>query len=57
MIDYLQLSRPVSRVLSRMIIYLEQQLPAISSDLPWDTAGHHLCPLLGLAPNGVCQAS
>src|SRR5262245_25641507 len=55
--------RPVSRVLSparrrATVIYLAPRLPAGSSGLPGDRDGPgRSCPLLGLAPGGVCRAS
>lgn len=49
-------SRTVSRVLSRMIIYLGQTLPPDSSDLPEDGRAS-LNPLFGLASDGVYNAS
>src|SRR4029077_13687701 len=57
--------RRVSRVLSRRglateaatAIYLAPRLPVGSSSLPGDRNGPgRSCPLLGLAPGGVCRA-
>lgn len=53
---FLRMSRPVSRVLSRMVIYLGHQLPGASCDLPGKSAGNLILPLLGLAPGGVYLA-
>ena len=46
------LSRTISRVLSRMAIYLGLPLPAGSSDLP-ESRRAALCSLFGLASDGV----
>ena len=48
--------RPVSRVLSRVTIYLGRRLPDVSSDLPKEDAGRIIFLLLGLAPGGVYLA-
>ena len=49
-------SRPISRVLSRVIIPLGCVSPHISSDLPESRAGYTLGFLVGLAPGGVYHA-
>jgi len=49
-------SRPISRVLSRVIIPLGCVSPHISSDLPESRAGYTLGFLFGLAPGGVYHA-
>ena len=47
---------PASRRVT--VIYLAPRLPAGSSGLPGDRNGPgRSCPLLGLAPGGVCRAS
>ncbi len=55
--------RPISRVLSRAVIYLGRRLPAVSSGLPGAWTGRAApcppkwaSPLLGLAPGGGCLA-
>jgi len=52
-----RVSKPVSRVLSRVVIYLGHRLPGASSDQPGNGAGHSMVPLFGLAPGGVYLAS
>ena len=47
--------KTVSRVLSRMIIYLGRALPRGSSDLP-ESRRADVCSLLGLASDGVYNA-
>ena len=49
-------SRPISRVLSRVIIPLGCTSPHTSSDLPESGAGHTIGFLFGLAPGGVYPA-
>ena len=55
--------RPVSRVLSRVVIHLGRTSPHASSDLPGSRAGHaspprgRHAPLFGLAPGGVYPAT
>ena len=49
-------SRPISRVLSRVIIPLGYTSPRTSSDLPESGAGLTIGFLFGLAPGGVCPA-
>jgi hypothetical protein len=49
-------SGPISRVLSRTVIYLGATLPPRSSDLPGNDASHVMVPLFGLAPGGVWRA-
>lgn len=49
--------RPISRILSRMIIYLGRRLPGASCDLPKRQTPRAAAPLLlGLAPDGVYPA-
>jgi hypothetical protein len=50
-------SRPVSRVLSRVIIPLGGLSPGPSSSLPGCDAGRIVAPLFGLAPDGVYPAT
>ncbi len=50
-------SRPISRVLSWAIIHLGCMLPHTSSNLPRNSAGRTIVPLLSLAPSGVFQRS
>jgi len=49
-------SQPISRVLSRTIIYLGYLSPNTSSDLPKFSAGYTIEFLFGLAPSGVYHA-
>jgi len=49
-------SKSISGVLYLIVIYLECQLPGISSDQPGNEAGNFLVPLFGLAPDGVYRA-
>ena len=51
-----EVSRPISRVLSRTIIHLRYLLPNTCSDLPGITAGRRNDSLFGLAPSGVYPA-
>ncbi len=50
-------SRPVSRVLSRVTIYLGRTSPCASCDLPRSDTGRIVGSVLGLAPGGVCNAA
>ena len=49
----IEMSRSVSRVLSRTIIHLGRASPLASSDLPESAEGHGIGSLFGLAPGGV----
>ena len=50
-------SGPMSRVLSRTIIYLLTPLPTPSSAQPERSAGHTIALLFAFAPDGACQAA
>jgi len=50
-------SRPISIVLSNVIINLLYLSPNISSGLPKSSASNTVASLFGLAPSGVCLAS
>ena len=50
-------SGPVSRVLSRTIIYLGPTSPLASSAQPERSAGHTIALLFAFAPEGACQAA
>jgi hypothetical protein len=54
------MGQPISRVLSKTIIYLVHLSPNVSCNLPWPRASHTLQlrgPLFGLAPGGVYPAT
>ncbi len=50
------IGRPISRVLSRTIIYLDIVSPQYSSNRPEFHTSHILEFLFGFAPSGVCRA-
>ena len=51
------LSWPISRVLSWIVIHLDALSPIHSSDQPRFSVGHAIEPLFGLAPDGVYPAT
>src|SRR5919202_1152192 len=53
----LLVSRPVSRILSRVTIHLGDRFPGRSSGAPGSSAGHLVAEPVRLAPDGVWRAA
>src|ERR671919_3013525 len=51
------LSRPISRILSRVTIHLGRRFPDDSSSAPGSSVGHLLAEPVRLAPDGVWLAA